>query len=58
MNDLYEETILRRGKVYHYDPDRDIYYPHPQPLSTFDRWAWIVTSVVLLAAVLYLEFLR
>jgi hypothetical protein len=26
MNDLYNETIKRNGRIYHYDPDQDIYY--------------------------------
>ena len=25
MNDLYNETVVRNGKTYHYDPDHDIY---------------------------------
>ena len=57
MNELYNETIERRGKIYHYDPDRDIYYARPVALSRFDQWAWIVVSAGLLAVVLYLEYL-
>ena len=57
MNELYEKTITVDGKVYHYDPDRDIYYPRPVALSRFDQWAWIVVSAGLLAVGLYLEYL-
>jgi hypothetical protein len=46
-NDLYNRTIQVNGRVYHYDPDRDIYYPRNEPLSLFDRWAWVATIVIL-----------
>jgi len=55
MNDLYNETIERNGKIYHYDPDMDIYYRRYQPMSWFDRWAWIITIFVLGALVWYFE---
>lgn len=58
MNDLYEKTITIDGKIYHYDPDRDVYYSRPVALSRFDQWAWIVVSAGLLTVCLYLEFLR
>jgi hypothetical protein len=47
-NDLYNETIERNGKIYHYDPDRDIYYPRYEPMSAFDKYAWIVLILVLI----------
>ena len=46
MNDLYNETVTRNGRVYHYDPDRDIYYAY-QSESTISRYAWIVAVIVL-----------
>jgi hypothetical protein len=54
-NDLYNETIERNGKIYHYDPDQDIYYCRHEDLSTFDKYAWIVITVVLCVVVWYLE---
>ena len=49
MKDLYNETIERRGKTYHYDPDHDIYYCRydSNDLSHFDRYAWIYLIVML-----------
>lgn len=52
MNDLYNETIERRGKIYHYDPDMDIYYVRYASHSFWDNYAWIVV-VILLAIVCY-----
>jgi len=52
MNDLYNETIERKGKIYHYDPDMDCYYCKHNPESTASKWAW-VWCVVLLAVVCY-----
>ena len=46
MNDLYNETVTRRGRIYHYDPDRDCYYAY-QSESTISRYAWIVAVIVL-----------
>jgi hypothetical protein len=54
MNELYNETIERNGKIYHYDPDRDIYYRY-EPMSTFDKYGWIVTILLLTALALYWE---
>lgn len=56
MNDLYNETIERNGKIYHYDPDQDIYYCRYAPMTGFDRYGWIVVAAVLLAIALYFEF--
>ena len=56
MNELYNETIERKGKIYHYDPDHDIYYCRYAPMSTFDKYAWIVTIVILLATVIFLDW--
>jgi hypothetical protein len=57
MNDLYNETVTRNGRVYHYDPDRDCYYAYTEE-STTSRYAWIVLVIVLSAVCYYLEFLR
>jgi hypothetical protein len=46
MNDLYNETVTRNGRIYHYDPDRDIYYAYQQE-STISKWAWIWVIAVL-----------
>ena len=46
MNDLYNETVTRNGRVYHYDPDRDIYYANTEE-STLSRWSWVIVGSVL-----------
>jgi hypothetical protein len=46
MNDLYNETVTRRGATYRYDPDRDCYY-RDQELSKWDQWGWIWVIAVL-----------
>jgi len=56
VNELYEKTIEVDGKTYCYDPDRDIYYVRNQPMSKFDRYAYLVTIVVLLAMVIFLDW--
>ena len=58
MNDLYNETIERNGKIYYYDPDQDIYYRRYEPMSTFDKYAWIVLILILSLVALYLEYWR
>ena len=56
MNELYNETIERNGKIYHYDPDRDVYYCRYEPMSTFDKYAWIVLILLLTTIVFFLEY--
>ena len=56
MNELYNETIERTGKIYHYDPDQDIYYRRYGPMSTFDKYGWIVVAIILLALVIFLDW--
>lgn len=51
MNEQYEKKIEVDGKIYWYDPDRDIYYPRYEPMSMFDNYAWIVLILVLLAII-------
>ena len=55
-NDLYNETVERNGKIYHYDPDMDIYYCRYEPMSTFDKYGWIVAIVLLSVVCIYVEF--
>jgi hypothetical protein len=57
MNDLYNETVTRNGRVYHYDPDRDIYYAYTEE-STVSRYSWIVLVIVMAAVCYYIEYLR
>jgi hypothetical protein len=56
MNELHNKTVERNGKIYHYDPDQDIYYARYAPMSTFDRYAWIILIVILGAVAWYLEW--
>lgn len=56
MNELYNETIERNGKIYHYDPERDIYYCRYEPMSTFDKYAWIVLILLLTTIVFFIEY--
>lgn len=55
MNELYQETIERHGRVYHYDPDRDIYYAYSEE-TTLSKWAWLVLVIVLAVAAVFLEY--
>ena len=58
MNEQYNETITRNGRVYHYDPDHDVYYSRDTPESTISRYSWIVLSLVLAAVCYWAEFIR
>jgi len=55
MNELYNETIERRGKTYHYDPDYDCFYP--QHHYDYDngvfvqKYGWIIWTLILTALV-------
>jgi len=55
MLDLYNETVTRNGKIYHYDPDRDCYYAYAEE-STLSRYAWIWVTVLLAAVCYYVEY--
>jgi hypothetical protein len=57
MLDLYNETVTRNGKIYHYDPDRDIYYAYAEE-STLSRYAWIWVTVLLAAVCYYVEYVQ
>jgi hypothetical protein len=57
MNDLYNETIERRGKIYHYDPDLDIYYVRYYASHGFwDNYAWILLCIVLAICAWCIEY--
>ena len=56
MNELYNETIERNGKIYYYDPDQDIYYRKYGPMSTWDKYSWIVVIALMSAVCIYVEF--
>jgi len=55
MNELYNETIERHGKIYHYDPDTDCYYCRSTE-STVSKYAWIVLVVILAICAYCLEY--
>jgi hypothetical protein len=55
MNELYNETIERRGKTYHYDPDMDCYYSRSNE-STVSKYAWIVLTAILAIAAFCIEY--
>ena len=57
MNELYNETVERNGKTYHYDPDMDIYYSRYEPNGHWDKYNWIYVIVVLCAVAYYVEFI-
>lgn len=52
MNELYNETIERNGKIYRYDPDYDCYYRSydQQPETAKERWAKVAIASALLIA--------
>jgi hypothetical protein len=56
MNDLYNETIERRGKIYHYDPDTDTYYVRYASHSFWENYAWIVVVILLAIAAYCIEY--
>ena len=56
MNELYDQTIEFRGRLYKYDPDRDCFYPETPVLATLDRWLWIAVILVLATICAYFEF--
>jgi hypothetical protein len=54
-NDTDNNTIQRNGRVYHYDPDSDIYYAY-QEETTISRWAWIGIVIILALGCLSTEY--
>ena len=55
MNDLYNETIERRGKIYHYDPDLDCYYCRSTE-TAISKYSWIAVTVLFAAIAYYIEY--
>ena len=49
LNDQYSQTVEYQGRIYHYDPDYDCFYPYVDPasLTHWHRWAWVYTIVAL-----------
>jgi hypothetical protein len=60
MNDLYNETITRNGRIYRYDPDYDCYYRvcNPRDLTHWNQFGWIYVVAVLSAVCYYVEYVR
>lgn len=52
MNKLLNETVTRNGRIYHYDPDADVYYSGHQPQGHWDAFGWIY-AVLVLAVICY-----
>ena len=57
-NDTYNETIERRGKIYHYDPDMDCYYCRYGDESTMSKYSWIFLVLFMCAVAYYVEYVR
>jgi len=56
MNELYNETIERRGKTYHYDPDMDCYYCRYSDEVGPIKWAWLVLVVIMAICAYCVEY--
>ena len=56
MNELYNETIERRGKIYHYDPDMDCYYCRYSDEVGAIKWAWLVLVVIMAICAYCIEY--
>ena len=56
MNELYNKTIERRGKIYHYDPDMDVYYSRSSDEGIISRWAWLALVLVLVICAYCIEY--
>ena len=54
-NDLYNETIERHGRTYHYDPDTDTYYCRNTE-TAISKYSWISVTVLLCAIAYYIEY--
>jgi hypothetical protein len=55
MNDSYNETVTRQGRIYQYDPDQDVFRAEPQ-LSRWDSYGWLAVILALGTVALYFEF--
>jgi hypothetical protein len=56
MNELYTQTELIRGRLYRYDPDRDIWYPVPTKESPVSAGAWLAVLVILTIIAYRIEY--
>jgi hypothetical protein len=56
MNELYTQTELIRGRLYRYDPDRDIWYPVPTKESPVSAYAWLAVLVILAIIAYCIEY--
>ena len=54
-NDIDNDSVTRNGRIYHYDPDSDIYYAY-QEETIADKWVWIVVIAVLALGCLSVEY--
>jgi hypothetical protein len=55
-NDTDNNTIQRNGRVYHYDPDLDIFYAHTEEESPISRWSWVGVVMLLALGCLAAEY--
>lgn len=60
MNDLYNETIVKNGNTYRYDPDYDCYYRvyTRKDLTHMNQFGWIYVTALLCAVCYYAEFIH
>jgi hypothetical protein len=54
IDDLYNETIVRRGRIYRYDPDFDCYLAvQSLPETHLQRWLWLYMCIAILLYTAY-----
>jgi len=58
MDDDHTQLELIRGRLYRYDPERDIWSSADPDESTISRWAWVAVGIVLAMGAYYAEYLR
>jgi hypothetical protein len=60
MNDLYNETIVKNGVTYRYDPNYDCYYRvcTPEDLTHWNQFGWIYVIAILSAVCYYVEYIQ
>jgi hypothetical protein len=60
MNNPLNETIVKNGVTYRYDPDYDCYYRvyACEDLTHLQLYGWIYVVALLAAVAYYVEFLR
>ncbi len=59
-NDLYNQSIVKDGKTYRYDPDYDCYYRvyERSDLTHMQQFGWIYVVAILTAIAYWVEFVR